>query len=260
MPFCRIYTHTGECLKSFETKDYGSRIVIGRSSSCEISLKGLAENNVSREHIILKAGNGKWTIESVGHSGVYYNAERIDTMEMKDGDVFRFSQLFLCIGEKNGPSDYDLTWEAQTENNQHRAVIWPGVNSVGASRDNYITIRTEDVSRVHGKITCENGHLTYESIHISRAAEVNGVSVNGDKVEIKVGDELTLEETAVKVIKAVRVKQQAVVKRTATSDAVEVSHKKRRSFDAMVVMLIIACLVLLLVALFVCVAYGLLLS
>ena len=260
MPICRIYTYSGECIKSFNTEDYGSVITIGRSSGCNVSLKGLAENNVSREHIILKVKGDKISLESVGHSGVYYNAERIEeTVEAKEGDIFRFSQLFLGIGDKGCPSDYDLTWEAQTENNQHRAVIWPGVNSVGASRDNYITVRTEDVSRVHGQITCEDKLLYYKSAHASLTAEVNGIAVKGDKVELNVGDELTLCDTVTKVIKGVRVKQQAVVKRTLSADA-GIIKKKKHSWDWSAALVIVLLLVLLITILIISVFYDILIS
>ena len=257
MPICRIYTYSGECIKTFNTNDFGSTITIGRSSGCNVSLKGLAENNVSREHIILKVKGDKLMLESVGHSGVYYNAELIDTVEAKEGDIFRFSQLFLGIGEKGCPSDYDLTWEAQTENNQHRSVIWPGVNSIGASRDNYITVRTEDVSRIHGKITCEGNSLFYESAHASLAAEVNGIAVQGDKVELNVGDELTLCDTVTKVIKGLRIKQQAVVKRTLSSDA-SIVKKKKHSWDWSAALVIVILLVVLITILIIGTFYSIL--
>ena len=259
MPVCRIYTYSGECLKSFDTKDFGNTITIGRSSGCNVSLKGLAENNVSREHIILKFSGGKWILEGVGHSGVYKDAVKIGESEVQEGEVYRFSQLFLCIGEKCGPSDFDLTWEAHTENNQHRSVIWPGVNSVGASRDNYITVRTEDVSRVHGKITCEGQMLYYQNMHPSLASEVNGIAVQGDKVELNVGDELTLCDTVTKVIKGVRIKQQAVVKRTISSDTALVK-KQKHSWDWSAAMIIILLLVILVTALIFCVFYNVLIS
>ena len=260
MPTCRIFTYSGECLRTFDTKDYGSVITIGRSSACNVSLKGLAENNVSREHIILRNNGGKWHLEGVGHSGVFYNAVRIENAEVKEGDVFRFSQLFLCIGEKCGPSDFDLTWEAQTENNQHRSVIWPGVNSVGASRDNYITVRTEDVSRVHGKIICDGSSLYYQSMHPTLEAEVNGVAVQGDKVELNVGDELTLCDTVTKVIRGVRVKQQAVVKRTISADVTAIKKHKKHSWDWSVALLVVILLVVLITMLIFAVFYNILIS
>lgn len=260
MPICRIYTYSGECIKSFNTDDYGSTITIGRSSGCNVSLKGLAENNVSREHIILKVKGEKLMLESVGHSGVHYNGELLEeAVEAHDGDVFRFSQLFLCIGEKGGPSDYDLTWEAQTENNQHRSVIWPGVNTIGASRDNYITVRTEDVSRIHGKITCEGDELFYQNMHPSLAAEVNGIAVQGDKVELNVGDELTLCDTVTKVIKGVRIKQQAVVKRTLATDS-GIIKKKKHSWDWSAALVIVILLVVLITILIISTFYNILIS
>lgn len=203
MPTCHIYNTRGDELARFSTEELGWTITIGRSSKCDICLKGYAENNVSREHIYLHKVGSKWQLDSKGHSGVYLNGDKIESAPLEEGMVFRFSQLFLCVGEKCGPSQFDLVWEAATENNQHRAVIWPGVNTVGASRDNYITVRTDDVSRMHGKITETDGRLFYENLYSSVDSELNGIKVT-EKVEFNENDILSLALTDVHAVRAMR--------------------------------------------------------
>lgn len=206
MPVCHIYNTFGEELRKFDTADFGAFFTIGRSSRCDVSLKGMADDNVSREHLDIKKTGGNWNITSVGHSGMLVDGEKIMQTQLTPGLVIRFSQLFLCVGEKNGPSPYDLTWDADTENNQHRAVLWPGVNTIGASRDNYVTVRTDDVSRVHGKITVQsNGKIFYENLFTTRRAEVNGTTVGENaSVEITPGDVLKLADTELNVIRGFR--------------------------------------------------------
>ncbi|MBR0457977.1 MAG: FHA domain-containing protein [Victivallales bacterium] len=203
----------GEELRKFDTEEFGNSISIGRSSSCEVCLKGSAENNVSREHIVLKKTMGNWTLVSKGHSGVYKNAEKVSSVPIEDGDVFRFSQLFLCIGSKCGPSPYDVTWDADTEDGNRRAVLWPGTNTIGASHDNYVMVRTQDVSRFHGRIILEpNGIIYFENIYHSVFSAVNGNQVGKERVEVQPGDSILLGETEVFITKGIRVSQDAAVR------------------------------------------------
>lgn len=241
MPFCRIYNTFGDELRRFTTNDFGSSFTIGRSSHCQVSLKNFAEANVSREHLLIQKSGGSWEIVNKGHSGMYLNGQKIGKAPLVDGAVFRFSQLFLCIGEKNGPSQYELTWEAETENNQHRGILWPGINTVGASRDNYVTIRTDDISRIHAKITVNENKLFYENISMGRESNVNGIAVGDSVVELKEEDVITIGETPVRVAKGLRFRAGAM-----TSAVSPVSSKVREAAKHPVAWLIAAMVVVLL--------------
>ena len=247
MPICNIYNTFGEKLRSFNTVDFGWNVTIGRSSKCDVSLKGLADINVSREHIFLRRTGMTWVLESKGHSGVYYNAEKITSMVIEEGMVFRFSQLFLCIGAKTGPSPFDLTWEAETENNQHHAILWPGVNSVGASRDNYVTIRTEDVARVHARITVKDGRLFFEDLQTTRGSEINGIQVKDSKVELFEEDELVLGETKVNIIRPARVQRQTVIDNTQIDVNNILDRQKKKNKKGLLLTLVLISILLALI-------------
>ena len=204
MPDCSIYNYLGERLRHFKLSTTDWNVVIGRSSSCGITLKGLVDTTVSREHIRLKRVGVNWVLESIGNCGVFLNAERIQSAPLDDGSVFRFSQYFLCVGEKTKPSPFDVVCDEHTDDNRHRSVIWPGVNTIGASKDNYITVRTEDVARIHGKIFSNGDNLEYEGLHSSYESSVNGVSVGMARTSLKEGDELTLADTTVRIVRGVR--------------------------------------------------------
>ncbi|MBQ9368225.1 MAG: FHA domain-containing protein [Victivallales bacterium] len=208
MPDCSIYNYLGERLRHFKLGTTAFNVVIGRASSCDVSLKGVVDNTVSREHIRIKRNGVNWMLESIGNCGVFLNAERIKSAPLVDGSVFRFSQYFLCVGEKTKPSPFDVVCDEHTEDNRHRSVIWPGVNTIGASKDNYITVRTEDVARIHGKIFSDGEHLEYEGIHSSYESAINGVSVGTARTELKEGDELMMAETTVRIVRGVRSQMQ----------------------------------------------------
>lgn len=244
MPICSIYNTLGEKLRSFNTVEFGWTVTIGRSSQCDVSLKGLCDNNVSREHIFLRRTGMTWVLESRGHSGVYYNAQKIQSMVIEDGMIFRFSQLFLCIGEKTGPSPFDLTWEAETENNQHHAIIWPGINSIGASRDNYITVRTEDIARVHGRITYKDERLFYEDLHTTRGSQINDIEVYDNTVELYEGDDLVLGETHINIIHPVRAQRQAVINNTVAAVNQQQEQKKKKKTKAGLITITILAVIL----------------
>ncbi|MBR4674057.1 MAG: FHA domain-containing protein [Victivallales bacterium] len=204
MPDCSIYNYLGERLRHFKLTTTDWNVVIGRSSSCDITLKGMVDNTVSREHIRLKRSGVNWVLESIGNCGVFLNAERIQSAPLEDGSVFRFSQYFLCVGEKTRPSPFDVVCDEHTDDNRHRSVIWPGVNTIGASKDNYITVRTEDVARIHGKIFSNGENLEYEGLHASYESSINGVSVGTARTELKEGDELMLADTPVRIVRGIR--------------------------------------------------------
>ena len=192
MPVCTIYNTFGNVLKSFDTHDYGRTITIGRSEECDICLMGITDNTVSRNQLVMKKNGSVWTLENVGHAVLFRDGEEVESAETKEGEVYRFSGYFLCMGPKTGPRKYELTWTFETENRQKRGVLWPGVNIVGSSKENEVTIRTEEISRHHAKVTVEEDHVYFEKAHDSCRVNINGHSIGKKKVPISVEDEIIL--------------------------------------------------------------------
>ena len=206
MPVCHIYNSMGMRLVRFSTEHYAhsGRIMVGRSSHCTISLKAYAESYISREHFLLEKKMGAWHISDQSHIGIVKNAVKIKGALLEIGDVIRFGQLFFCFGEKTGPSSYDLLWDAESINNEGRAVLWPGVNSVGASADNYVTIRQGEVSRFHGKITVSGDKLSYENSNRNIKTFVNGALLELVPVAFSSGTRIMLGDTPIRLQKVIR--------------------------------------------------------
>ena len=205
MPNVTIYNSLGDKLALFSTEGFSSSIKIGRSSECQICLKGLADTTVSRVHLIIIQNPFGWKLRNNSKTGMYKDCIKMDETELKEGDVVRFGALFLAFGDTTGPSPFDLLWTAETENGHTRAVLWPGRNSVGSSRDNYVCIRTDDISRIHAFITVSGNHASIRSATLSNACLVNGQEISEDEVELKSNDIIQLADTEVKFVNAVRV-------------------------------------------------------
>ena len=69
-------------------------------------------------------------------------------------------------------------------------------------------MRTEDVARIHGKIYSNGDNLEYEGIHGSYESAINGISVGTARTELKEGDELTMADTTVRIVRGVRSQMQ----------------------------------------------------
>jgi pSer/pThr/pTyr-binding forkhead associated (FHA) protein len=207
MPVCHIYNSMGMRLVRFSTEHYAhsGRIMVGRSSHCTISLKAYAESYISREHFLLEKKMGAWHISDRSYIGIVKNAVKIKGALLEIGDVIRFGQLFFCFGEKTGPSFYDLAWDAESINADGRAVLWPGVNSVGASADNYVTIRQGEVSRFHGKITVNGDNLTYENSNRNIKTFVNGALMELVPVAFNTRTRIVLGDTPIRLQKMTRI-------------------------------------------------------
>ena len=199
MPTCTIFNTIGDRLVSFSTDDFGAKIIIGRASACDVSLKRFAANNISREHIRLEKKGDAWNIVNLGNSGMRCNGQKVKTAELREGDIYRFSKLFLGFGESAQPSAFEVTWDVPTEDQATRAAIWPGVNIIGASHDNEITVRTEDVSRKHGRIVCHDDRLAYENLNEFNKSYINGEPIRTRSVPLGQDDILTLADTPVKI-------------------------------------------------------------
>ena len=63
----------------------GARLIIGRSSSCEIVL---GDDTVSRRHAQLRFVDGRWLLRDLGSSnGTYVNGRLVTEAEVRAGDV-----------------------------------------------------------------------------------------------------------------------------------------------------------------------------
>ncbi len=208
---CHIYNTQGFELKKFNTDLFGNSFILGRSDSCDVSLRSLNDRTISRVHLVFTRKGNSWTFVCKGRSGCRLNGEDVTKGTLADGQVYRISQLFLAIGEKTGPSPFECSWEAMTEDNSHRAVLWYGVNTIGASRDNYQTVRTDDVSRVHAKILVQRDDKMFiEALYRGRYTAVNDNPVVGAPAELKEGDVITLGETDITVKRSLRLSAAAV--------------------------------------------------
>ena len=195
MPICRIYDSTGKELALCSTSDYPPRakITFGRSSQCDVCLKSVAETSISRVHIYLQdsLAGGQWTIyDNNSRAGIIHDAQKVKSVLLTDGTVVRFGGLFFAFGERGVPSHFQLKWNG-TDGREHTGTLWEGVNSVGASRDNYVTVREGDISRFHAHLTVRGASAYLESVNSMLDTEVNGKQIVG-AVELHAGDTILL--------------------------------------------------------------------
>ena len=203
MADCRLYTTASELLMNISLH---AGMSIGRSSSSDVCLKGVCDDTVSREQFTVEKRKDGLYLKNIGHAKLYSNGTRVEESPLLDGLVLRFSSYVLAIGSKAGPSPFELTWEIFTENNQRRAVLWYGVNTLGSSMDNYVVIKNNDIERQHVKVTVNKSDQVYlEHIGMGRSICVNHVDLESGMIEIKEGDEILLgEETYVNLIRGIR--------------------------------------------------------
>ncbi|NMA43584.1 MAG: FHA domain-containing protein [Oligosphaeraceae bacterium] len=201
MPICHIYDSSGTQLVRFNTEAYaqGGRISIGRSSSCSISLKGFAQPYVSREHFVLDKRGSVWHILDRSHIGIVKDAVRVKSAPLEEGDIYRFGQLFFCYGATARPSDYDLCWEPDG-----RAALWPGVNSLGASTDNYVSIRQGEVSRFHALLKVKGESLVFENSNRNIVSFLDGKRLDATPIALNTRSNLVLGDVPVRLQKVSR--------------------------------------------------------
>jgi len=71
------------------------RVEIGRALECDISI---LEPALSRKHAELDVIDGKLVIRDLGsHNGTWVNAEKIDEVELKDGDRLQFDKVKFIV-------------------------------------------------------------------------------------------------------------------------------------------------------------------
>lgn len=206
MPVCHIYNSSGMRLVRFNTEAYeqSGRISIGRSSSCSISLKRFAQSYISREHFVLDKRAGLWHIQDRSHIGIMKDAVKVKSAPLEEGDIFRFGQLFFCYGSTAGPSDYDLCWESEDFGHEGRAVLWPGVNSLGASKDNYVCIRQGEVSRFHALLSVKADSLSFENSNRNIVSFLDGTKLDTTPNRLSTRSRLILGDVPVHVQKVSR--------------------------------------------------------
>ena len=193
MPICRIYNSNGTELLHFNPTSSSEKHhwTVGRSSSCDVCLKRLAETSVSRQHFTMDYDGNAWNIHDTSRAGLVYNGEHITDMRLENGMVFRFGQLFVGIGEKAVPSKYRISW-GRTSNQS--GVLWHGVNEIGASHDNTVMIREGDVARKHCHIrVADDGELFISNVSALVNTEINGVQLRGtNEMPFSPDDRITL--------------------------------------------------------------------
>lgn len=194
MPVCRIFDSTGKELTQCTTDIYlpHSKIFFGRSSKCEICLKAFAESSISRMHFYIQESlTGQWEIyDNNSRAGVILDSKKVPSAPLYDGTIIRFGNLFLAFGEKGVPSHYRLKW-TDTSGQSKYGYLWEGVNSIGASRDNYVTVREGDVSRFHATIIVCKDQVTIEPVNTILNVEINGEHVEGSS-KLHGGDTFTM--------------------------------------------------------------------
>lgn len=245
MPDCTIYNASGEKIAVFSTENFGSTILIGRATHCDVCLKGQVNTTISREHLKLEKSALGWSITNLSkHAHLFKNCEKVDRAPLADGDIFRFTDLFFGFGPAAKPSRFDLTWEAFTEDGRKHAVLWPGLNSIGSSRDNYVTIRAESVSRVHGYIRISGNNATLRGNAMENSTSLNQLDVGVGEVAIQPNDLITFGDVDVHFIEGFRMAANlAAIHLTASSEGSKQSKRESRrnkSLIAIVIILMIA--------------------
>lgn len=75
-------------------------VIIGRSDACEISVK---DSSMSGKHAEISKINGEIRVKDLGSAnGIWLNGERVDDVELYDGDVLRCGQTSIRVDVVGG--------------------------------------------------------------------------------------------------------------------------------------------------------------
>ncbi|MDX9981788.1 MAG: FHA domain-containing protein [Lentisphaeria bacterium] len=165
MPICKIFNYRGENVREFDsdTLGGGGAITIGRSSQCTVCLKGEVDRHVGRIHVSLQREGRSWTATNCSSTELYKNEQPITTAVIEEGDMLRFGHMFLTVGERSGPSPYELAFVGE-EGKQERRVLWPGRNTIGSSSENTICIKEMGLARSHARILVNPHDMLVEDV------------------------------------------------------------------------------------------------
>ena len=195
MPICHIYNNKGVELIHFNTESFPDleRIEVGRSSACDVSLKRVAESSISRKHFyLLHHTDGNWSIHDISsRAGIVIDCVKVREAPLHNGTIVRFGQLFFGFGSRGIPSSFHLTWQNEEANITEFGVLWEGVNSVGASHDNYVTIRLGQVARFQCKFTVHGNTVMVEPFSTMTPIYIDDEHIE-EKTVVKVDSVLTL--------------------------------------------------------------------
>lgn len=170
---------------SFEDGEF----VIGRSQSCDIVL---AADNVSRRHARLFTVEGRCYIEDLqAANGVWLNGRRIyNVTELPRSAQVRIGDFFLHIegaafSQPMGPTSFGRLIAMHPAGGGPYELNRP-TTLVGRGKDCAIIIHDPSVSRIHTKLTLEDGRITVEDLRSSNGTWVNDRRV--DTAELRHGD------------------------------------------------------------------------
>lgn len=217
MPVCRVYDAAGKELSQCSTDAFlpFAKIFFGRSSQCDVSLKAVADSNISRQHFYVQESMTKqWGIyDNDSRAGIILNGHKVKSADLYDGTVIRFGQLFFTFGDKGVPSHFRLTWTDRNGQIQ-RAYLWEGVNTIGASHDNYVTIREGNVSRFHCNIVVHGNEVELRQTNSMLDLDVNGEPISQGSAALKSGDTFTMSGFPVEIEWVDAVTKRALVVRS----------------------------------------------
>lgn len=183
MPLCRIFNFRGVEVVRFHTDSYsGGHITVGRSSSCDVCLKNMADTSISRTHFHLRCSGDNWSIHDTSRAGLVLDCAKVPSAKLQPGMVLRFGKFFFGFGERAVPSPLRLKWTCPESGIHESRVLWQGKNSVGASNDNYVTVRVGHVARFHSIISVTGESATIENINPMVSTAVNDEQLHGKEV------------------------------------------------------------------------------
>lgn len=170
---------------SFEEGEF----VIGRSQSCDIVL---AADNVSRRHARLFTVEGRCYVEDLqAANGIWLNNKRLQNVtELPRSAQVRIGDFFLHIegaafSHPMGPASVGRLVALHGAGGGPYEVHRPTM-LVGRGKDCAIVIHDPSVSRIHAKVSLEDGVVSVEDLRSSNGTWVNDRRV--DRAEVRHGD------------------------------------------------------------------------
>lgn len=186
MPICRILDRTGKehARRNLGNMTIGSEITVGRSSSCDLSLKLEGDRSISRMHLKVRRDGSLYHMVNLSKRGMYKDGHHYDELVLHPGDVVQFGGFFFLFGDKAHPSPYQLVWEDE-DVLEDSAMLWPGGNTVGESPDSTICIQHPSVARTHARLTVKD-----DGVYIEEEEDAGGTYVeerpvrHGGKIDV----------------------------------------------------------------------------